>query len=172
MEPVLPLLVGNRYGWGPLNMGYIFVVVGLVIATVQGGLVGRLAKRFGEKMLVKISFSLLIFGLLIIIYTPVPYGIVLGLCCTGVGTTLFTTGMSALVSHRAKPTERGLVMGVVQSMQSFGRSVGPIFAGSLFVYWEGLPYLAGVILMVIALGGMVALTRSVVIEDASVQEST
>ena len=169
MEPVLPLLVGNRYGWGPLNMGYIFIFVGLVIAIVQGGLVGRMAKSFGEKNMVKIAFSLLIVGLLLIIYTPFPYGVVVGLCCTGVGTTLFTTAISALASHRAKPTERGLVMGVVQSMQSFGRSVGPLFAGSLFAYWEGLPYLAGVILMVMALIWMVMLTRSVTIEDASIR---
>ncbi len=170
MEPVLPLLVGNRYGWGPLNMGYVFIIVGLVIATVQGGLVGRLAKSFGEKNIVKIALSLLIVGLLIIIYTPFPYGVVLGLCCTGVGTTLFTTGISALASHRAKPTERGLVMGVVQSMQSFGRSVGPIFAGSLFAYWDGLPYFIGIILVVITLSWMIMLTRSVVIEDASVRK--
>ncbi|MBL4800257.1 MAG: MFS transporter [Emcibacter sp.] len=136
---------------------------------MQGGLVGRLARVFGEKNMVKISFSLLITGLLIIIYTPFPYGVVLGLCCTGVGTTLFTTAISALASHRARPTERGLVMGVVQSMQSFGRSVGPLFAGSLFAYWEGLPYLAGVILMAIALVWMIMLTRSVMIDDASVR---
>lgn len=60
-------------------------------------------------------------------------------------------------------------MGVVQSMQSFGRSVGPLFAGSLFAYWEGLPYLAGVILMAIALVWMIMLTRSVMIDDASVR---
>ncbi len=169
MEPVMPLLVGNRYGWGPLNMGYIFIIVGLVIAAVQGGLVGWLAKMLGEKNMVKMALSLLIIGLLLIIYTPVSYGVVLGLCCTGVGTTLFTTGMSALISHRAAPTERGLVMGVVQSMQSFGRSVGPLFAGSLFAYWEGLPYLAGAILMMIALGGMIMLTRVVIIEDATIR---
>ena len=169
MEPVLPLLVGNRYGWGPLNMGYIFIFVGLVIATVQGGLVGRLARKYGEKNMVRMAFSLLIIGLLLIIYTPVSYGIIIGLCCTGVGTTLFTTAMSALASHRAKPTERGLVMGVVQSMQSFGRSVGPLFAGSLFAVWEGLPYFIGVLLMVFALIWMTVLTRRVVIEDASVR---
>lgn len=172
MEPVLPLLVGKRYGWGPLNMGYVFIIVGLVIATVQGGLVGRLAKSFGEKNMVKIALSLLIIGLLIIIYTPYSYGVVLGLCCTGVGTTLFTTAISALASHRAKPTEKGLVMGVVQSMQAFGRSVGPLFAGSLFAYWEGLPYLAGVILMVVALTWMIILTRSVIIEDASIRKES
>lgn len=166
MEPVLPLLVGNRYGWGPLNMGYIFILVGLVIATVQGGLVGRLAKAFGEKNMVRIALALLVTGLLLIIYTPIPYGVVLGLCCTGVGTTLFTTAISALVSHRAKPTERGLVMGVVQSMQSFGRSVGPLFAGSLFAYWEGLPYFVGVVLMLAVFCWMTLLIRTASIEDA------
>ncbi|VAW02210.1 Uncharacterized MFS-type transporter [hydrothermal vent metagenome] len=169
MEPVLPLLVGNRYGWGPLNMGYIFILVGLVIAAVQGGLVGRIARTFGEKNMVKIAMGLLITGLLLIIYTPISYGVILGLCFTGVGTTLFTTGITSLASHRAQPTERGLVMGVVQSMQSFGRSVGPLFAGSLFAFWEGLPYLAGVALIIIALGWMIMLTRTVTIEDASIR---
>lgn len=167
MEPVLPLLVGNRYNWGPLNMGYVFIFVGLVIAIVQGGLVGRLAKTFGEKNMVKMALGMLIIGLFIIVYTPYSYGVVLGLCFTGVGTTLFTTAISALASHRAKPTERGLVMGVVQSMQSFGRSMGPLVAGSLFALWEGLPYLAGAMLSAIALVWMIILVKKMTIEDVS-----
>ncbi|NOZ42998.1 MAG: TCR/Tet family MFS transporter [Alphaproteobacteria bacterium] len=166
-EPVTPLLIGHRYGWGPRNMGYIFVVVGLVIAMVQGGLVGRLAKRYGEKNMIKIAMCTLAIGLVIIIYTPISYGVVLGLSFTGVSTTLFTTAISALVSHRAKPTERGLVMSVVQSMQSLGRSVGPLVAGSLFAFWEGLPYFIGIILAAAVFAGIVILTRKVVIEDAS-----
>ncbi len=171
MEPVTPLLVGNRYGWGPLNMGYIFVIVGLVIATVQGGLVGKLAKYFGEKNMVKIAMTTFITGLLLIIYTPVSYGVVIALCFTGVSTTLFTTAISALASHRAHPTERGLVMGVIQSMQSFGRSMGPLFAGSLFAFWDGLPYFVGAVMAAGVLGGIIVLARRVVIEDASVRVS-
>lgn len=165
MEPVIPLLVGNRYGWGPLNLGYIFTAVGLVIAVVQGGLIGRMTKAFGEKNMVRIAFAMLITGLLIIINTPISYGVVLGLMFTGVGTTLFTTSMSALVSHRAGPTERGLVMGVVQSMQSLGRSAGPLVTGAMFAYWEELPYVAGVVLMSAAFIWMSLLISGKQIED-------
>ena len=98
MEPVIPLLVGNRYGWGPLNLGYIFTAVGLVIAIVQGGLIGRMTKAFGEKNLVRIAFVMLITGLLIIINTPISYGVVLGLMFTGVGTTLFTNSVWCVLS--------------------------------------------------------------------------
>jgi MFS family permease len=169
MDPVTPLLVGERYHWGPRNMGYIFIVVGLVIAGVQGGLVGRLAKTMGEKNMVRLAFASLMFGLGLIIYTPVSYGLVIGLCFTGVGTTLFTTGMSALASHRAAPTERGLVMGVVQSMQSLGRSTGPLFAGSLYVMWRGLPFAIGIGLVAVAFLWMSYLMKTRDIEDASLR---
>lgn len=165
LEPVIPLLLGNRYGWGPIHLGYIFTAVGLVIAIVQGGLIGRLTKAFGEKNLVKAAFVMLVIGLLMIINTPISYGVVLGLMFTGVATTLFTTSMTALVSHRAGPTERGLVMGVVQSMQAGGRSVGPLVAGLMFAYWAELPYAIGVVLMVTAFIWMTLLARRMTIDD-------
>ncbi len=171
MDPVTPLLVGERYHWGPRNMGYIFIIVGLVIAIVQGGLVGRIAKTIGEKNMVRLAFMSIILGLAMIIYTPTPYGVVLGLCFTGVGTTLFTTGMSALASHRAAPTERGLGMGVVQSMQSLGRSTGPLFAGSLYIIWSGLPFAVGIGLVAVAFMWMSYLMRTRDIEDASPRQT-
>jgi len=164
---VTPLLVSDRYGWGPRDMGYIFMIVGIVIAIVQGGFVGRIAKAIGEKNMVRLAFCSIIFGLMLIIYTPVPYGVVLGFCFTGVGTTLFTTGMSALASHRAAPTERGMVMGVVQSMQSLGRSTGPLFAGTLYVVWSGFPYAVGIGLVALSFVWMSFLMQTRVIEDAS-----
>jgi len=167
MEPVLPLLVGNRYDWGPLHMGYIFTAVGLTIAAVQGGLVGKLAASIGEKRMVQLALAMVLTGLGIIIVTPISYGVVLGLMLTGVGQTLFTTAIGALASQRAGPTERGLVMGVVQSMQSFGRSIGPLATGTLFVYWEELPYLVGMVLITVALVWVTMLIRTTVIADAT-----
>ena len=167
MDPVTPLLIGERYDWGPRHMGYIFTVVGLLIAIVQGGLVGRIAAAIGEKNMVRVAYGLIIIGLGFIIFTPVSHGVVIGLCFTGVGSTLFTTGMSALISHRAAPTERGLAMGVVKSMQSLGRSIGPLFAGALYVSWHGLPYMAGIMLIVFAFVWMSYLMKTRDIEDAS-----
>ena len=171
MDPVTPLLVGERYGWGPRNMGYIFIIVGLMIAAVQGGLVGRIAKTIGEKNMVRLAFSSIIIGLSLIIFTPYPAGVVIGLCFTGVGTTLFTTGMSALVSHRSAPNERGMAMGVVQSMQSLGRSFGPLFAGYFYVQWRGLPFAVGIGLVSVAFLWMSYLMKVSNIEDASARHA-
>ncbi len=154
MDPATPLLIKDRYGWGPRDMGHIFVIVGIVIVIVQGGLIKHLARAFGERNLVRIAFVSLISGLALIIYAPASWAVVVGLCMTGVGTTLFTTGISALASHRAEPHERGLVMGAVNSMQSLGRSTGPLFAGLLYSIWQGLPYMTGIVLVSIAFVGM------------------
>ena len=172
MDPVTPLLVGNRYNWGPEQMGNLFVIVGISIIIVQGGLVGRIKNLMGEKNMVRLALLSLICGLTLIIYTPVSYGVVIGFCLTGIGSTLFTTGTSALASHRAHPTERGLVMGVIQSMQSLGRSTGPLFAGSLYVVWQGLPYAVGIVLVATALIWITMMIRSGKIEDIQAQPAS
>jgi hypothetical protein len=58
-----------------------------------------------------------------------------------------------------------MVMGVIQSMQSLGRSIGPFFAGSLYVIWQGLPYGVGVVLVTIALIWMSLLIKGGKIEN-------
>lgn len=168
LEPVFPLLVGARYGWGPINLGYIFFVVGLIVFVVQGGMIGKLTKAFGERNLVRAAFVMLITGLVIIIYTPISFGVGVGIAFTAVGTTLATTAIATLASHRAGATERGLIMGVVQSMQALGRSVGPMVTGSLYAVWDGLPFATGIALMLGALLWLSSLMRRNKIEDVVV----
>ncbi len=141
--PVTPLLVEMRYDWGPREMGMIFVIVGLAIALVQGGLVGRAVKAFGEAGLAQISALVIIVGLLLIVYTPISIGLVIGYVMAGAGATLFTTAINALASKRAGENKQGAVMGAMQSMHSLGRALGPVFAGSLYMVWFGLPYISG-----------------------------
>ncbi len=142
-EPVMPLLLKQRYEWGPRELGSIFGYVGLVIIIVQGGLVGRLARKFGEQKLVSAGVLLQLLGLLVLIYTPIHQGVIVGLTCTSVGAALFNTNMLALVSKHAGEARRGLVLGGVQSMMAIGRSSGPIFAGFLFALAPNLPMIIG-----------------------------
>ena len=158
--PVTPLLVELRYGWGPRQMGMVFVAVGLAIAIVQGGLVGRAVDLLGEVKLVKLASLIVIFGLLMIVYTPISAGLVIGYCLVGAGATLFTTAINALASKLTGKNEQGLVMGAMQSMHSLGRASGPVFAGSLYMIWIGLPYISGVICVVICFLLMLWLSKS------------
>ena len=52
METTFAMWSRRQFGWGPEQNGYLFAFVGLISAAVQGGLVGRLAKRFGEHRLI------------------------------------------------------------------------------------------------------------------------
>ena len=52
MESTFALWSERAFGWGPAQNGYIFAYTGVLAALVQGGLIRRLAARFGESRLV------------------------------------------------------------------------------------------------------------------------
>ncbi len=161
MESVLSYFMETRYEWGPPDMGKLFLVIGLVLMIVQGGLIGRLTQRFGEISLARAGVFFMGTGLFLVLLVPTASLVFPGIALTSVGTALFNTSMSALASHRAKPTERGAVMGVFQSMQSLGRSTGPLAAGLLNQQLNGLPLLAGGLIMLLVLVWVVSLHRQI-----------
>ena len=156
-EPIMPLLLDFRYGWGPKELGTVFGYVGLVIILVQGGLVGPLARKFGERNLVAAGVLLQFTGLTILIYTPISLGIFIGLTCTSVGGALFNTNVLAIASMQAKESRRGVILGAFQSMMSIGRSSGPLAAGLLFTIDPNMPMLAGSAVSILVLVWLVSL---------------
>src|SRR6266446_6081554 len=52
MTAVFSLFMMFRLGYDPWHSGWIFAFVGIISAVVQGGLIGKLVKRFGEPALV------------------------------------------------------------------------------------------------------------------------
>ncbi|SDE37115.1 Predicted arabinose efflux permease, MFS family [Kordiimonas lacus] len=161
MESVLSYFMETRYQWGPPDMSKLFFMIGLILMLVQGGLIGRLTLRFGEISLARVGVFFMGVGLFLIMLVPTASLVYLGIAATSLGTALFNTSMAALASHRAKPTERGAVMGVFQSMQSLGRSTGPLTAGLLNQQLNGLPLLAGGLIMVLVLWWVVSLHRQI-----------
>src|SRR4051812_34348405 len=51
MTTVFTLFMLFRFGYDPWHAGWIFAFVGIISATIQGGLIGKLVKRFGEPAL-------------------------------------------------------------------------------------------------------------------------
>lgn len=120
----------HRFALGAREVSFLLVGIGLVGVIVQGGLIGRLAKRFGESKLV--ASGLLITG---VSFGFAPYAptlalsaAVLGAMAVGVGIT--NPSLSALASELADPDEVGGVLGIYQGLASLGRILGP-FAGEI-----------------------------------------
>ena len=55
MTAVFSLFMLFRLGYDPWHSGWIFAFVGVISAIIQGGLIGKLVKRFGEPSLVMVG---------------------------------------------------------------------------------------------------------------------
>lgn len=135
MTTSFSLYVMFRFGYDAQHTGYLFAYVGLISVIVQGGLIGRLVKRFGEMPLVilgALCFSLSLFAVPFV--GPAAGGLAALLLGGGVfslGNSLATPALTSLASKSAGQGNQGTVLGVTQSVASFARAVGPFLAAVL-----------------------------------------
>lgn len=134
---------------------YVLIVVGVTAAIVQGGLIGRLVKKFGEIQLLR--FGTFLVGLTFVLIPLVgktgyyPLMLVMG-CMMATGSGLVHPSLSSLLSQAVDADERGGVLGIGQGLASLGRVIGPSFAGILFELHPGAPFLVAGILTFICTG--------------------
>jgi DHA1 family tetracycline resistance protein-like MFS transporter len=123
-----------RFGFDAHDTGWIFAYVGVVGAIVQGGLIGRFVKAFGELALV-VAGALLFAASLALIPVLGPQTGILALLAVGAafafGNGLATPSLTALASKSVGRGEQGGVLGVTQSVASLARVVGPLISAAL-----------------------------------------
>ena len=149
VETTFAMWTERRFGWGPEQNGYIFAFVGLLSAAIQGGLIGRLARRFGEPNLIVQGAVALAIGVGLI---PFSHSLVMLLCAMVIvayGFSVITPSLNSLISLQVGEDEQGGVMGVARSATTLSRVVGPAWAGMLFsVLGNDWPYYAGAVIMI------------------------
>ena len=144
MESTFALWAMRRFGWGPSQVAYVFAYVGVLSAILQGGLIGRLSRRFGEERLLLAGLALIAFGLLVLPAARWLPLLALTLGALAVGMGLVQPSLNSLISRRAGREEQGEVLGVSQSVGSLARVLGPLAAGFLFAeLGRDAPYLWG-----------------------------
>ncbi len=136
MTTVFSLFMMFRLGYDPWHSGWIFAFVGIVSALVQGGLIGKLVKRFGEPALVIAGGLLFTLSLFISPFVTAATGLVGILsivALSAIGNALAGPSLTSLGSKSASVAEQGSIMGVMQSVASLARAVGPTVA-ALIIY--------------------------------------
>ncbi len=141
-ESTFALFLERRMKLDTVHVTYLFVFVGVLAAIVQGGLVGRMVKRFGERNLILAGGILLIPGYLALIWTHSLFHLMLSLPLLALGAGFTTPALSSLVSRLSTASEQGGILGLFQSMASLARITGPfwgVFAfrqmGTPVPYW-------------------------------------
>src|SRR6266566_3292302 len=124
-----------RFGYDAQHTGYLFAYVGVIAVIIQGGLIGRLVKKFGELPLVIVGALCFAGSLFAIPFVGPRTGGLLALLIGGgifsMGNSLATPALASLASKSVGPAEQGSVLGVTQSAASLARAVGPSLAALL-----------------------------------------
>lgn len=157
MEATLTLFIERRIGARDhaelvRRVGYLFGFIGIVMVALQGGLVGRLARSFGERKLLIAGCAITVIALGALpaagTWTGI-YGCAFGLAC---GHGLSQPSVASLISRVAAADAQGGALGISQSAASLARVLGPAMGGALFQQVApGAPYLVGAGLSLAAL---------------------
>jgi multidrug resistance protein len=151
MEAVFPLFTQHTFGWTARENGYIFTYVGFVVVLMQGGLVGRIVRRFGERTLLIAGLIMLAAGLALLPWSTNLALLFISLGILSAGDGAVTPAVSALLSFISPAEAQGETLGFAQGVAGLGRIVGPLAAGSLFAMaGPGSPFLIGSILVALA----------------------
>lgn len=129
MEVIFAIYMRALFGYEARQAGVLLALMGVVMVAVQGGMIGRLARRFGESRLVFLGTGICCVALLGFGTTRSLTLAVSTLCVLAFGHGLLHPSLSSLTSRGAAPDRRGAVMGVFQSASSLARVLGPPSAG-------------------------------------------
>lgn len=141
METVFPLLTQRNFAWGARQNGYVFTYVGFLVVLMQGGLVRRLVKRWGERNLMLGGLVFLSLGLLLLVWSSNLALLLIAVGILSLGDGAVTPTSSAVLSLLTPEMEQGEILGFSQGLGGLGRVIGPLIAGSLFALGPDLPFL-------------------------------
>ncbi len=162
METTFAIFLARRYQYDARQAGMLLALSGIIAVILQGGLIGRLSKKFGEIKL--ILYGMIIGGIGFILFAIAPdlpgaiRFTIAALCFMAIGMGMTNPSISSLTSKGAEASQRGAVMGVFHSAGSLARVMGPPTAGLLYDHWNDQgPYFSAAFLFWIA--GVIALKQ-------------
>ena len=128
----------------------IFGIVGITILITQGAVMGGLAKRVGERRLVKFGALILTLTLLGIAFTQDLFYMKLLSATLAFGNGIMSPSLSALITKYAGRHEMGAVSGAQHGLSSLARIIAPPINNSLLMVNTAIPFLAGTVMMAAA----------------------
>ena len=151
MESTYALLVTKRYQFDLSHVNYLFAYIGVLVVIVQGGMIGRLTRVFGEKKLLIAGLVLQTLALAALPFAATNLGLVLATAPLAIGSGLSQPSLASLLSRFAAADDQGGTLGIGESAAAIGRVVGPVSGTWTFQNASmAFPYLMGAALMVVS----------------------
>ena len=142
-EGTFPLFAQAKFNYGPAEVGYVFVVCGLVMTMLQAGAVGFLSGKVSEMTQIGAGFAVMGAGIALLATAQTRILVFAFVAVLSSGMAFIAPNLSALVSRRGGARQAGASLGIQGSANSLAQSVGPLLGGVLFLWHRNAPYFAG-----------------------------
>jgi MFS transporter, DHA1 family, multidrug resistance protein len=149
LEATFAYFAAEKANLNAVSLGYIFMIMGFASAIVQGGLVGKLTKKYGEGIVIQGGIIVSVIGFALILLVDSFTTAAIFLTIFGIGNGVIRPSVSSLLT-KTSVSGHGSATGLLSSFDSLGRIIGPPLGGWLFSLAIGLPYVAGAIISVLA----------------------
>ncbi|HEY6991204.1 MAG TPA: MFS transporter [Bryobacteraceae bacterium] len=133
------LFAERRYFWegrpvGVREVGYIFAFNGFIGMIMQGGVVGRMVKLFGERRVVQIGFFTFMLGNAAVGFTHTIGQLLWVVGFSGIGSAGLRPALTSLITQQGGRREQGVILGLTQSLTSIAQIVAPVIAGIMITH--------------------------------------
>ncbi len=125
-----PTITG-RFPWGAREVGLVFVFSGILGILLQGGLLGRLVKKFGEAKLVVMGFASAAVAYALLGFTYTLGLLLVGAVFNSFGNGVIRPALTSQITQVAGRAEQGVAIGISGSLSSLAMMMAPPSGGSL-----------------------------------------
>jgi MFS transporter, DHA1 family, tetracycline resistance protein len=148
-----------RFSWSHKMIGYSLALAGLLIATVQAGLIRIVNPKLGNEKSVYVGLMLYSLGLFLFAFATrswMMYAFLVPYCLGGIA----GPALQSIMTGNVPRNEQGELQGALTSMMSITTIIGPLIMNNLFtwftksstgIYFPGIPFFVGGFLILISI---------------------
>jgi DHA1 family tetracycline resistance protein-like MFS transporter len=130
---IFPLWIQQQSHWGPKEIGYVYMLWGILCVLVQSVVVGQICRRYGEAKALLIGAILAAFGLFLMPFSS-HIGLILGsLMMQVTGFNICRPAvLNSLLSQAAGAKRQAKILSFSGSMGALACTISPVFSGLIF----------------------------------------
>jgi len=144
------LFAEARFGWGARQTGYLFMYAGLLGIFLQGGLIGRLVKRFGEVKLTIAGFLAAVIGYTFLGFAQTLAFLLVAATVNSFGSGVLRPVLSSRISQLVGRHEQGVALGIAGSLSSLAMTMAPPSGGAMLQegWLQGWTTVSGIVSLI------------------------
>jgi MFS family permease len=160
------LFARQQFTWTPREVGYLFAYSGFLGIILQGGLLGRLVKRFGEARLAIVGFIAAVAAYITLGFAETVVVLVVVSTIASFGNGVLRPVITSLLTQRVGRHEQGVALGISGSLSSIAMTLAPPSGGILLnhhwlVAWALVPATAAALGLIATLIGRSSQSSSI-----------